>query len=318
MMSKNKLTPKETFDNIIKKNLLSSGVSENTFLYSITQKDGKTSEYPLYYNKTAFNNFVQEMHTLYPQHHIKYNGNANAKQNKGGAGGELIEKPGRYGLTPPKMASVASSSRFCYLALRNGTDALVENKFISGNDVEFEKECRIFSTGTAPQLDAFIADSECNIYIEAKCHEIFDSHKVVLKNKYLEYFEKDAILCKALKDAKKGIEEFVLPLSLFGIETSSSRFDIKQLICHLLGIKEQNQEQRVKLIYMFFEPITDNTEDTALIYKTFEELKTEIELIFKSSIIKNFCSANNIELSAIKEKSKIMEPLSTNNTEKIY
>ena len=69
---------------------------------------------------------------------------------------------------------------------------------------------------------------------------------------------------------------------------------------------------------MFFEPITDNTEDTALIYKTFEELKTEIELIFKSSIIKNFCSANNIELSAIKEKSKIMEPLSTNNKEKIY
>ena len=140
MMSKNKLTPKETFDNIIKKNLLSSGVSENTFLYSITQKDGKTSEYPLYYNKTAFNNFVQEMHTLYPQHHIKYNGNANAKQNKGGAGGELIEKPGRYGLTPPKMASVASSSRFCYIALRNGTDALVGNKFISGNNVEFEKE----------------------------------------------------------------------------------------------------------------------------------------------------------------------------------
>lgn len=287
-------------------------------MYSITQKDGYTSKYPTYYNKLAFDTFVEEMRICYPQHYIKYNGNANATQNKGGAGGELIEKPGRYGLTPPKMASVASSSRFCYLALRNGTDALVENKFISGNSVEFEKECKIFSTGTAPQLDAFIPDAECNIYIEAKCHEIFDSHKVVLKNKYWEYLENDAVLCNALKDIEKENEDFTLPLSLFGLEHSSSRFDIKQLICHLLGIKEQNQGKKAKLIYMFFEPIADNTEDADLTYKVFEELESEIMLIFESGIIKDFCNANNIELEAIKEKSRIMEPLSTNNNEKIY
>lgn len=318
MMSKNKLTPKETFDNIIKKNLLLLGISENAFVYSITQKDGHISKYPMYYNKLAFDTFVDEMRICCPQHYIKYNGNANATQNKGGAGGELIEKPGRYGLTPPKMASVASSSRFCYIALRNGTDALVENKFISGNNVEFEKECRIFSTGTAPQLDAFISDEECNIYIEAKCHEIFDSHKVVLKNKYWEYLENDAVLCNALKGLEKGNEDFTLSLSLFGLEGSSSRFDIKQLICHLLGIKEQNQGKKTKLIYMFFEPISDNTEDTALIYKVFEELESEIKLIFESGIIKDFCNANNIELEAIKERSRIMEQLNIYNVFSIY
>ena len=317
-MSTNKLISKENFDSIIKKNLISSGISGNAFMYSITQKNGMVSEYPMYFNKTAFDIFVNEMETCYPQHHLKYNGNANATQNKGGAGGELIEKSGRYGLTPPKMASVASSSRFCYIALRNGTDALVKNKFISGNNVEFEKECRIFGTGTAPQLDAFITDSECNIYIEAKCHEIFDSHKVTLKNKYWEYFEKDAILCELLKGIEKGDETFTLPLSLFGLKDASSRFDIKQLVCHLLGIKEQNKGKNAKLIYMFFEPITESDEDSVSVSNVFNELATEIKLIFESDIIKRFCNANSIELSAIKEKSRIMESLTMDNKFVIY
>lgn len=317
-MGKNKLKQKERFDYIIKKNLLSSGLSENAFVYSIIQKGGNPREYPLYYNKTAFDNFMKEMQTLYPQSYLKYAGNSNATQNKGGAGSELVEKPGRYGLTPPKMASVASSSRFCYLALRNGTDALVENKFITSKNVEFEKECRIFTTGTAPQLDAFITDSEFNIYIEAKCHEIFDSHKITLKNKYWEYFENDAVLCKALEGIKKDDEDFTLPLSLFGIEASSSCFDIKQLICHLLGIKEQEKGKKAKLIYLFFEPIAENDEDSGLVDYIFDKLSSEIKLIFESVIIKDFCSANNIELVAIKEKSRIMEPLTTNNMFKIY
>lgn len=318
MMSKSKLTPKETFDNIIKKNLLLSGISENAFVYSITQEGGCTNKYPIYYNGLAFDTFVEEMRICYSQHYIKYNGNANATQNKGGAGGELIEKPGRYGLTPPKMASVASSSRFCYIALRNGTDALVKNKFISGNNVEFEKECRIFGTGTAPQLDAFISDEECNIYIEAKCHEIFDTHKVILKNKYWEYFEKDAILCELLKGIEKGDETFTLSLSLFGLKDASSRFDIKQLVCHLLGIKEQNKGKKAKLVYMFFEPVAESDEDLVSVSNVFNELETEIKLIFESDIIKRFCNANSIDLSAIKEKSRIMEPLTINNKFVIY
>ena len=318
-MSENKLTTKEKFDNIIKRNLISSGISENVFKYLIEQKDGEISEYPLYFNKTAFDIFVQEMNILYPQHHLKYNGNVSVTQNKGGAGGELIQKMGRYGLTPPKMASVASSSRFCYIALRNGTDALIEGKYTSGAHIEFEKECKIFAEkGTAPQLDAFIADTDSNVYIEAKCHEIFDSHKVILKNKYWKYFENDSILCEALKGIKKGEEEFTLPLSLFRINASSSRFDIKQLVCHLLGIKEQNQGQKAKLIYLFFEPIAENAEDAVFVNKVFDELETEIKLIFESDIINDFCSANNIELSAIKEKSRIMEPLYRSNKVDIY
>ena len=318
-MDKKYTTDKEKFDGIIKTNLLLSGINSGVFCYSIPQKDGTVSEYPLYYSKTAFDIFIKEMQTLYPHHYIKYSGNTNATQNRGGVGGELIEKPGRYGLTPPKMASVASSSRFCYLALRNGTDVLVNNKYISGKNIEFEKECRIFTDiSTAPQLDGFTAQDDCNIYIEAKCHEIFDSHKVVLKNKYWDYFKKNNILCAALDEKEKGDETFTLPLSLFGIEKKSTRFDIKQLICHLLGIKEQNKNTKSKLIYLFFEPVSDNDEERLFVNDIFYELAIEIKLIFESDIIKNFCKTNNIELIAIKEKSRIMEPLNKYNKYTIY
>lgn len=318
-MNKKYVTDKEEFDGIIKTNLLLSGINNGAFCYLIPQNDGTVSEYTLYYSKTTFDVFVKEMQTLYPHHYSKYSGNPNATQNRGGVGGELIEKPGRYGLTPPKMASVASSSRFCYLAFRNGTDVLVNNKYISGDDIEFEKECRIFNDiSTAPQLDGFIEQEEYNIYIEAKCHEIFDSHKVELKNKYLDYFEKDDILRTFLKKAAKDNETFTLPLSLFRIEKKSSRFDIKQLICHLLGIKEQKGDKKAKLVYLFFEPATDNDEDRIFINKVFDELSTEIKLIFESDIIKGFCETYNIELMAIKEKSRIMEALTKFNEVTIY
>ena len=318
-MDKKYTTDKEKFDGIIKTNLLLSGINNGAFCYLIPQNDGTVSEYTLYYSKTTFDVFVKEMQTLYPHHYSKYSGNPNATQNRGGVGGELIEKPGRYGLTPPKMASVASSSRFCYLALRNGTDVLVNNKYISGKNIEFEKECRIFTDiSTAPQLDGFIEQKDCNIYIEAKCHEIFDSHKVELKNKYWDYFEKDDVLCTALDEKTKGDETFTLPLSLFRIEKKSSRFDIKQLICHLLGIKEQNKNKKAKLVYLFFEPVSDNAAERLFVNDVFDELAAEIKLIFESDIIKKFCTANNIELVVIKEKSRIMEPLNIYNKYTIY
>lgn len=79
------------------------------------------------------------------------------------------------------MASVASSSRFCYLALKDGAEA------IGGTgDVVFEKECKIKGVGgTAPQLDAYVASE--NIFVEAKCHEMFDEKTTVMRESYQEY-----------------------------------------------------------------------------------------------------------------------------------
>ena len=73
-------------------------------------------------------------------------------------------------------------------------------------------------------------------------------------------------------------------------------FDIKQLICHLLAIANQDGTNK-KLVYLFFRPDPDKLEMSSTINeneleKVFDELKTEIEHIFgskpkKHSAIKN-------------------------------
>ncbi|WP_044973449.1 hypothetical protein [Ruminococcus sp. HUN007] len=287
---------KKEFDHIIK------DLIGNDKLFGYKAKSEKP--YPMYYSKDVFDQFVKDMIKNYPDAHKKYNE---------GAEGELKAK--RY---PPKMASVASSSRFCYLALRNGIDITIGSERIKGNP-EFEKVCPIFSKYKthAPHLDAYIIDSNC--YFEVKCHEIFDSHKVVMKDDYREPIKDEFGLDPVITpNTKSGT--FEIPLKKFGIDNKdTTRFDIKQLICHLLGIAKKKGTNK-KLVYLFFRPDTDKLEMSSTINeneleKVFNELQEEIKYIFDSDPIKNFCSPKNhdIKLMAIAEKSSVMEPLTNNN-----
>ena len=132
---------KNEFDQIIKENLeVTKG--EKAFGYMVFENP---KVYNVYYSKREFEVFKEEMKSLYPDAYQAF---------FDGKGSELKEHIGRYGFMPPKMASVASSSRFCYLALRNGAKALGGT-----GSVIFEHECRIADLGiycNAPQLDAYI------------------------------------------------------------------------------------------------------------------------------------------------------------------
>lgn len=93
---------KNEFDCFIKKNLVDV-FGNDCFGYEIEDKS-----YDVYYNKEAYNKFISKMQNgKYNKFYNQYNR---------GKGSELKEKRNM----PPKMASVASSSRFCYLALRDG------------------------------------------------------------------------------------------------------------------------------------------------------------------------------------------------------
>ena len=155
--------------------------------------------YPNHYNNCSFANFTLQMMNNYPKHYEKYNL---------GKGSEL--KP--QGTKPPKMASVASSSRFCYLALRNGAMALG-----GSGDVDFEHSCPVFGIrGTPPQMDAYIKNE--NIFVEVKCHEIFDFHKIKLSSQYYDLLfgdSSDFDFHYKPADAKK---EFEIPRSEFGLK----------------------------------------------------------------------------------------------------
>lgn len=286
---------KDKFDAIIKSNLTDfmPRVSIDNFGYKIEGRN-----YENYYTSACFEAFKADMKDGYPQHFVKYDD---------GKGGELVEKKGRYGLMPPKMASVASSSRFCYLALKDI------------NGVEFEKDCRIFDDNEiAPQLDAYIPQEYCNIFLEVKCHEIFDNHKIKMKNKYLTHLKENNIFPEIVSKVTKGEDEFTAPLSLFGIDKESSRFDVKQFICHLLGVAKKTGDKPAKLVYLFFIPVVDDEETAGEIKEVFDQLQSEVKAIFTSEPIVKFCKAKNISLSAIAEKSRTMETLSAENMVVLY
>ena len=288
---------KKDFDEIIKQNI-KEYIGRDVFGYRMTET--KTKVYGNYYSNDEFDAFVAEMKSPpYQEIYRAYND---------GKGSELVTKNGRYGKMPPKMASVASSSRFCYLALRDGAQG------IGGSGiVEFEKECRIKDlSGTAPQLDAYIPND--NIYVEAKCHEIFDSHKVKLKEKYWDmiYGNDNCFGFEVVEKADE--EEFEIPLSVFGIEKASSMFDIKQFLCHLLGVKSQKEDaEQATLVYLFFKPKAKSESVQMEIDEIFDKLREEIVKIFNSAPVQQFVASNNIHLRAVAEYSEVMEPVSKNN-----
>ena len=224
---------------------------------------------------------------------------------KHGKGSEL-EPQGSF---PPKMASVASSSRFCYLALRDGIQGIVTR-----DNVNVEHPCRINGIkGTAPQLDAYASD--INTYFEVKCHEIFDSHTVKMSSSYWNLIYGENNDFGFLADRVSNIDCFDIPLSEFGIESDKSMFDIKQLLCHLLGISFQNDvSENKRLVYLFFKPKTKSAEDMSAINEVFELLQTEIDKIFNSRPIKNFTSKHKISLMAVAEFAEVMEPITNANT----
>lgn len=278
---------KETFDIIIRENLEKMTSSE--FDYIINEQKGK---YINYYSKNDFDNFKKEMETTYSESFHSYNK---------GKGSELKGES-----KPPKMASVASSSRFCYLALRDGAVSLGLN-----GKVKFEKSCRISEIkGNSPQLDAFFEDN--NTFFEVKCHEIFDKHTVKMKSQY-----KSAVTNDFGIDVRDD-EEFIIDLSEFGIDKSYSMMDIKQLLCHLMGIKSESNGKKAVLYYMFFKPVCYNTEKADEIEKIFSCLKNEIETIFNSTPISSFCKKNNIELKAIALESEIMQSIDKSEIVKLF
>lgn len=291
---------KKEFDQIIKENL-SAKISKDDFGYSIR---GNSRVYDTYYENKVFDKFLEEMQSSYASAYETYSR---------GKGSELTEHTGRYGKVPPKMASVASSSRFCYLALRNGTEAL------GGTDqADFEHECIIDGIpGIAPQLDAYVKKE--NIYVEAKCHEIFDFHRIFMKIKYwkLVYGGKNQFGLDPL--AKPDGDTFEIPLSVFGFNSNkkASKFDTKQLLCHLLGIASQPGESK-KLVYLFFRPESDNKAIQKELDEVFLKLDEEINTIFSSNPIRKFCDLNHIKLQAVYECSKTMEALTKDNMKVIY
>ncbi|MGM9568838.1 MAG: hypothetical protein ACI3XC_02030 [Phascolarctobacterium sp.] len=292
----NSLT-KSQFDNIIRENVIKHGGLKYSPFF---EAKGEEKAYTNYYNDTAFDDFCDEMKNTYPKAYDAY---------KNGPGKELDKRPP----APAKMASVASSSRFCYLALRNGAEALG----LMGTP-EFEKACPI--KGLVPQTianpDAFF--EEDNTYFEVKCHEIFDPQKT-FKDKYRSLFlnnYKAFGFKKEQFNPMEGPDDFILDI-LGDKHATIKRFDYKQLICHLMGIaSNKDTNKTAALIYLFFKP--KSAKYSVELENLFDELSHEIHLVFDNKHIRSFIRKNNIRLKAYAECDYVMKTLSKNNIIELY
>lgn len=163
-----------------------------------------------------------------------------------GAGGEL--KAGKY---PPKMASFGSSSRLIYDL----------SKGIEGFIFEERLDTRV---GGIANLDGLLRKGNEYIYVEAKRREIYGSshERQEIKSVYVPVYEKlksDRFSYKSedIQDTDK--QEETKKISFYVDGQSVKYFDLKQLICHFLGItydiaKHSVKNAKVTFLYLLYNP----------------------------------------------------------------
>ena len=244
--------------------------------YAIRDKDGKCygegylvakskSVYDRYMSNEGWERYLAEMSE---DHRIQY---------EKGDGGELNEKRGRWGTYPPKMACYGSSSRIIYTLLRG-----VAN-------IEFEKK---FATlvGHTANLDAYLQTGYTDIFLEAKCREIYASHtKIDIGNVYKPVYEYIKQCNKKFgysDEPSKANNKF--KCSFYYDGKPIIRFDIKQLISHFLGIAagvlEGVIKDNIRFVYFIYNPneLGNKTLDRVYTDTIKERYKIDVIELFKA------------------------------------
>ena len=238
-----------------------------------------------------------------------------------GAGSELSEHTKNGKRIPASMSSVASSSRFCYLSLKDSDFSVFRIKNYTNNRRFEEKMPIVKGAGTPPHMDCYYEDDEELVCFECKCHEQFDDHNIVLAE---SYFKDDRIVTKIaekyyvekhmLKKDKKGNPHYynVISPAFVGLP-ENPRFDIKQFLTHIMGIQarlEKLNRKKVRLIYYYFIP--DGVLENKEIKKVIDQLYCEIKTVFSSDFVKRY--ASNIQFELFVQFSKTVETASRTNT----
>ncbi len=199
-------------------------------------------------------------------------------QLKKGSGGELKE-----GIRPPKMASYGSSSRLIY-ELSNEVEGF-----------SFEKKLPTRVGGSA-NLDGYLKNENTYIYVEAKRREIYGgSHKgegisVVYKPVYDKIREKCRCFSyKSEAGKKKGYLRITFNI---GDDDAVQYFDLKQLICHFLGIANDIIEKsltdiKVKFLYLIYDP------QKAVESKSVLSVTQKKNILERYDKVKSFIQKNN-------------------------
>lgn len=236
-----------------------------------TMEDGRF--YNAYLTNQEWDSFRSEMEKDYPIAFQNY---------KDGDGGEIEEK--QY---PPKMASYGSSSRFIYKLSRD----------IPG--FEFEKKLGICvparneNTEAKASLDGYLESK--TIFVEAKCREIYSESHPEFNEKYRAFYNflsegTGSDFQFELKESVNKMGEIKRRIYFSWAGKPISHLDLKQLLCHMLGIGKKSLIEGGKntptLLYLVYRP-TDKVLSFINSKRTVNSIKRcrEIEENEASSII---------------------------------
>lgn len=227
------MTTQNYFD--LAKKKFEGGKEEDCFI----ARNGKP--YHAYHTREEWKAFLEDMESHYNRAYNEY---------KEGGGGELLEN--RY---PPKMASYGSSSRMIYELSRDIPGFHFEKKL--GICVPAKNE----SQEAEASLDGYLAD-KC-LYVEAKCREIYAESHPVFNVKYKEYYSflnehTGGLFNYSLKESIDKTGKVVYSVYFSWGGSPISHLDMKQLLCHLLGIAKQTLldggKQIPTLLYLVYHP----------------------------------------------------------------
>lgn len=184
-----------------------------------------------------------------------------------GSGDELGIK--KIGNKPPKMACYGSSSRMIYLASRD-----IPN-------FKFEEKLPTTVGGTA-HMDGYLEKDNHVIYIEAKCREPYSQNSYIIDRKYealYRYIEESPEV--NLKCEITILNEKKMKVAFVANGTELTRFDIKQMICHLLGIATRHlktqSDKAIRFIYFLYNPKHLEITDDNLKQRIYDVYDTEIK-----------------------------------------
>lgn len=163
-----------------------------------------------------------------------------------GGGKELEERKVGKHIYPPKMASFGSSSRMIYNLMKCNSAFL------------YEKKLPTMVGGTA-NIDGFIETDEKCVFVEAKCREPYGTKNNEVADKYKLLYEfltqstNNNLICE-ISHAQKG----KMKVHFFVEQKALQHFDIKQMICHLLGVAsaylQGEYDKKIDFIYLLYNP----------------------------------------------------------------
>ena len=179
-----------------------------------------------------------------------------------GGGDELSEKNGR----PPQMASYGSSSSLIYT--------------LSCHKEGFHYEKKLSTTvGGTANLDGYMEEDCRYVFVEAKCHEPYSAKSSSVSKAYEKLYtyintQMGGNLEIEIKTSKCGR---YLDVVYYSDGEKLEHFDMKQMICHLLGIatgvlKGELKQKQIDFIYLLYDPTELNFNSNA---------KTEINAIYE-------------------------------------